>query len=122
MTPEQCEKSYKVELDLLREIGEELEPVEYLGSYAEGIRALKWQLAECQAREMIQMDALAVWDSLMAYQYTGTRPAMTALQQAFDKGASALAMPSDTTALDAMLKQAKREAKLEAAHRHNTKP
>ena len=64
---------------------------------------------ECQAREMTQMDALAVWDSLMAYQYTGTRPAMTALQKAFDKGAAALAMPSDSTVLDEALKQAKLE-------------
>jgi len=68
------------------------------------------QLAECQAREMIQMGALGVWDSLMAYQYTGTRPAMTALHHAFDKGAAALALPSDSTALDTLKKQWQREA------------
>ena len=38
-TEERVEASYKVELDLLREIGEILEPIEYLGSYAEGIKA-----------------------------------------------------------------------------------
>jgi hypothetical protein len=44
-----CELSYKVEIDLLNEIGKLLEPVEYRGSYAEGIRVLQRQLAECRA-------------------------------------------------------------------------
>jgi hypothetical protein len=47
---DRCELSYKLELDLLKEIGELLEPVEYLGSYAEGVRVLQRQLAESQAR------------------------------------------------------------------------
>jgi hypothetical protein len=68
------------------------------------ITGLKDDLAECQAREKVLRDALGVaWgNKLLAH-------------EAYEIAEKALAMPSDSTALDTMLKQAKREALLEAA-------
>jgi hypothetical protein len=63
------------------------------------INDLKQQLAESQAREKVLRDALK--------DYHQFRPT--------DISVKALAVPSDSTALDTMLKQAKREALLEAA-------
>jgi len=53
---ERVEASYQVELDLLREIGEILEPVEYSGSYAVGIKAAIKQAKLEGGREAL-MDA-----------------------------------------------------------------
>ena len=58
--------------------------------------SLRQQLAECQAREKVLRDALEQWDRLIDHQFTGSSEAMTALQQAADTGADALAMPSDS--------------------------
>jgi hypothetical protein len=83
------------------------------------IESLRIELAECQAREKVLRDALDTWDQLIEFQYNGTREAMTALQIAADEGVKALAMPSDSTALDTMLAAAelkgRREALLEIA-------
>ena len=66
------------------------------------IEFLEQQLAECQAREKVLRDALEA-----AHPEGGVR--VTRIVKA------ALAMPSDSTALDTMLKAAKRQALLEAA-------
>jgi hypothetical protein len=79
------------------------------------IVAQRKERLESQAREKVLRDALEQWDRLIDYQFTGSSEAMTALQQAADTGADALAQPQDYTALDSAIKQAKREALLEAA-------
>jgi hypothetical protein len=81
------------------------------------LRECRQQLAECQAeceeqaqnlaeqkrltdlvyrREKVLRDALEQWDRLIDHQFTGSSEAMTALQQAADTGADALALPSDS--------------------------
>jgi hypothetical protein len=67
-------------------------------------------LAECQAREKVLRDAL---DSFYVndFQFSDVWGSLKTPKE-ID---AALALPSDSTALDAMLKQAKREALLEAA-------
>jgi chromosome segregation ATPase len=67
------------------------------------ITGLKNDLAECQAREKVLRDALEHAEELSP----------TISQQTDD----ALSIPSDSTALDNMLRHAKREALLEAAGR-----
>lgn len=104
---------YKVELDLLREIGEELEPIVYLGSHAEGIRVLKQQLAECQARECEKNEALRIVQAAICLA-ADNAPEST-IGKLYDHVSKVVVMPSDSTALDTMLKQAKREALLEVA-------
>ena len=67
---------------------------------------MEQQLAECQAREKVLRDALALASDAWG------QPAFPSV--IVNK---ALAMPSDLAALDTMLKAAKREALLEAADR-----
>jgi hypothetical protein len=68
-------------------------------------KVLEDSLAECQAREKVLRDALALsWSE----EYVNGIIARS-------KARDALTLPFDSTALDAMLKQAKREALLEAA-------
>ena len=69
------------------------------------IESLRQQLAECQAREKVLRDALALsWSE----EYVNGIVARS-------KARDALALPSDSTALDTMLKAAKREALLSIA-------
>ena len=73
---------------------------------ADIIEELEQQLAECQAREKVLRDALELsWSE----EYVNGIVARS-------KARDALTLPSDSTALDTMLKQAKREALLEAAN------
>jgi hypothetical protein len=72
------------------------------GEAADEIESLRQQLAECQAREKVRINALQISE---LYVPAGHEHAQVA---------KAIAQPSDSTALDAMLKQAKREALLEA--------
>ena len=85
----------------------------------EELASLRQQLAECKALVVALRDALDTWDQLIQFQYNGTKEAMTALQKACDKGAAALALPSDSTALDIpdVIRQRRwqREALLEVA-------
>jgi len=76
--------------------------------------SMETALAESQAREKVLRDALEQFDGLIKYQYTGNREAMSALMHAAGVGAVALDLPSDSTALDEAMRQAKREALLEA--------
>jgi len=67
-------------------------------------KQLRQQLAECQAREK----SLREWFKTLLYNSPkNSYPSIVAEE--------ALAMPHDSTDLDALLKQAKREALLEAA-------
>ena len=84
-------------------------------AHDEWVSLANQQLAECQAREKVLRDALEYWDDLISYQFTGSSEAMTAMQIATDKGAAALYLQQDSTALDTMKKQWQREALLEAA-------
>jgi hypothetical protein len=68
------------------------------------IERLTKQLAECQAREKTKHDALII--AAEGIEVGG---------KLYNAIGNALTLPSDSTALDAMLKQAKREALLEAA-------
>ena len=70
------------------------------------IAELEQQLAECQAREKVRIVALEQACDLLSDRLYSTP---------LDRIYKALALPSDSTALDTMLKAAKREALLEAA-------
>jgi len=69
------------------------------------IKSLRQQLAESQAREKVLREAL---DLSWSEEY------VNGISARF-KAREALTLPSNSTALDAMLKQAKREALIEAA-------
>jgi hypothetical protein len=69
------------------------------------IKSLRQQLTECQAREKVLREALQY--SEVAWEAQRFLPRADVQD--------ALAMPYDSTTLDAMLKQAKREALLEYA-------
>ena len=70
------------------------------------VESLRQQLAECQAREKVLRDAFACHINASTI-YSITDDVRIAQE--------ALALPSDSTALETMLKAAKREALLEAA-------
>jgi hypothetical protein len=83
----------------------QLEYKEYREMALESDNELRQQLSECQAREKVLRDEL----QMVAYDEEGFCMNPDA--------AEALAMPYDSTALDEAIKQAKREALLEAASR-----
>ena len=59
------------------------------------IEDVEKQLASSQARERLLRDALEEFDALIAYQYTGSQEAMSALQYAINRGVEALAACKD---------------------------
>jgi len=71
------------------------------------IESLRHQFAECQAREKMQQDAMLA----VLCDHDGV-PCFSGSDGDRKVIADALAMPSDSTALDAMLKQAKHEMAL----------
>jgi len=70
----------------------------------EEYEALRAQVAASQAREKVLREALVMWDELIKHQYTGTREAMSDMQYASNATVKALAIPTNTTALDERLK------------------
>ncbi|MCU0810099.1 MAG: hypothetical protein MUE59_03530 [Thiobacillaceae bacterium] len=77
------------------------------------IESLRQQLAECQAREKVLRDASS--DLIRApMDYTDDEYQQKELARCLNAVRESLIMPSDSTALDTMLKTAKREALLEA--------
>src|SRR3990167_8563595 len=71
------------------------------------IESLRQQLAESQARENVLRGALETWYGDPYDDISG--------QYKINKTKKALAMPSDSTALDSAIRQAKREALLDMA-------
>jgi len=96
-------------LKLTRQLNEAIEQRDL--SLSEHSKTMR-QLAECQAREDYYRAALEMFIMPMPDKDTTVMDVLLASTEA---AMEALALPSDSTALDTMLKQAKREALLEAA-------
>ena len=87
----------------------------YAFKLADEIESLRQQLAECQAREKVLRDGLSIIRERLADDYDLHH---NQFSSEFDVIEDALALPSDSTALDTMLAAAelkgRREALLEA--------
>ncbi len=106
-----CEMEQEIE-SLRQQLAEcQTESANWFRKYMEENDAL----AESQAREKVLRDALNAVE-LEFYQYT---EGFTILWGEID---AALALPSDSTVLDSAIRQAKREALLEAAEAFNCEP
>jgi hypothetical protein len=93
----------------LDQIEDELEDVEYLGPYVEGIKVLKTQLAAEQLNNKQLREALTTCVCAMQDYQAGI-----GITEMFDKGErlgrKALAVPRDTSALDAYVAENVKEA------------
>ena len=86
-------------------------PASRMAEAAYEIQSLRQQLAECQAREKVLRNALQGLCNLVFHPSVEADESLTEIVAA----KAALAMPSDSTALDELKRQWQREALLEAA-------
>lgn len=105
--PRDCQHGWadteQTEIESLRQ--QLAEVINECGEYAYAIKVKENQLAECQAREKVLREVLKLsWSE----EYVNGI-------ETGKKAEEAIAMPFDSTALDEAIKQAKREALLEAS-------